>query len=189
MNTESNIHQETIINEIKSDKKSSTFNFSPKSKINDEDLNSEIENNNDNNGNSINFKGKNVTLKKRTNIDNILRNNDYDSEISDNQYVDDKLLKRELIRQKSFQKKLELKLSIRHTIFIVMLWIGFITSLIIGMILHFPLDSGITASSILWTISFIFLIISIIFTYFYCRIRFDLISKHDEVRYLSYFPL
>lgn len=179
MDNEYNSNQETIINEIKMDKKSATFNFSNLQEDDESEIDY-IENNNKNKDISNISRNK---IRMRGMIDH----NNYDSETNNN-YNDNKIMKLQALKIKSINKKCELKLSIRHTIFIVMMWVACISSLIIGMILHFPLDSGVTASSILWTISFIFLLLSLLFSYFYYKIRYDLISKQDEVRYLSYFP-
>ncbi len=97
--------------------------------------------------------------------------------------------RRKVTKEKSERLKLDMQLSLRHLIFTVILWIGFIGSLIVGFLLHFKIQSGITASSILWSLSFIFFIVGTAYTVLYCKLKCGAITNKERIYWLKFFPL
>lgn len=97
--------------------------------------------------------------------------------------------RRQMRKNEKLENIMNLRLSFRHLLFVFILWLGFIASLGIGFLLHFELESGVTASSILWVLSFIFLIFSVIYTFFYCKIKYDKLEDRDKIKVLKYFPV
>jgi ABC-type sugar transport system permease subunit len=138
-------------------------------------------------------------------------------EIENTFQVDSSLQSKSKIKQEkkiNFKKQKELKqqrkrvnqsLNIKHIIFIFTLLLGFIISLLLGMILHFEYESNINISSILWTMSFLFFICSCFYICLsikiykiqkesvlndYCEDNINENSYNSrKIRYLNMFPL
>lgn len=90
--------------------------------------------------------------------------------------------KRQLLQEKKARASYNKWINIKHYIFITVLWIGFVTSLIIGFLLHFKFETGITASSIMFSFSFVLFLLSL----FYSILLIKLINKekaNDLSRY------
>lgn len=78
-------------------------------------------------------------------------------------------LKNKLIKRKLNNKNVIIyKGTIGITILII-LWLAFVSSFVIGFILHFNFQKGITASSIMWSLSFVFFILSLIYSIIYFK--------------------
>lgn len=139
--------------------------------------------------NSRTKKEENKSLSSRN--ENIEIFNNFDNQINT---FSSSTRKEQINLRKKKEKEKVLKslsrgdLSIKYLIFIIILYVIFLITLIIGFILHFDLKLHVTASGILWTFSFIMLVLSIFYTLIYKKIKK---SKDPEEKYnlIRYFPL
>ena len=77
--------------------------------------------------------------------------------------------------------------SSKHTAYLYSVWIVFLAVFITGFIVHFETDSGITASSILWTFSGVLLFFAVIYSYLYYKCK-KARSKEELYKYLRFIP-
>ena len=77
--------------------------------------------------------------------------------------------------------------SSKHTAYLYSVWIVFIAVFITGFIVHFETDSGITASSILWTFSGVLLFFAVIYSYLYYKCK-KAKTKEELYKYLRFIP-
>ncbi len=78
-------------------------------------------------------------------------------------------------------------ISVKYKIFLATLWIIFLISFIVGFITHFEIKLPVTASGIIWTFSFIFLILASIYSYLYFKInKSD--NSEEKLNLLRLFP-
>jgi hypothetical protein len=78
--------------------------------------------------------------------------------------------------------------SFKYTVFICLLWIIFLAFLISGSIVHVEDANNINAATILWSLSFVVLIISVLYTYLYIKAR-SAQTKEQKLKLLKYLPL
>jgi uncharacterized membrane protein len=78
--------------------------------------------------------------------------------------------------------------SSKYLIFIITIWVVAFISFIIGFILHFGISVGITASSIVWTFSFILCVLASVFTYLYKKAQ-NLEDVNEKIKLLKFFPI
>jgi hypothetical protein len=97
--------------------------------------------------------------------------------------------KRQLLQEKKDRSLYSKWINIKHYIFISTLWLGFIASLIIGFILHFEFETGVTASSIMFSLSFVLFLFSTIYSILIIKIKNKEESNDlSRLKLLNLFP-
>lgn len=133
------------------------------------------------------YNNKNFNRTNKSNNSVSVKNSNYS--ILESSSPEYKEYRRKLKKTIIETKDKETQLSIKHLIFVIILWVGFVGSLIVGLILHFELSSGVTASSILWSLSIIFCIIASAYTFLYCKIKYDGLGSKKKLYLLKFFPI
>lgn len=104
--------------------------------------------------------------------------------------IENSFTKSDLKRQRSNRRyNKHLNFSVKYTVFIITMWMAFVGTFIVGMIVHFKINEGITPSAILWTFSFILAIVALIYTIIYCTIRRNNTSEETRQKLLRTFPI
>jgi hypothetical protein len=86
------------------------------------------------------------------------------------------------------QSKSHIYFSIKYKIFLIIIWLIFFASFIVGFIVHYEVKSHVNASTIIWTFSSIIFCVSVIYSYLYYKANSN--SSPENMRnYLKYFPL
>lgn len=78
--------------------------------------------------------------------------------------------------------------SIKYLILLITMWAIFLATFIVGFVVHYEVDNSVTASSVIWTLSFIVFVISIIFTLLYYKARKARNIEESE-KFLRYLPI
>lgn len=113
-----------------------------------------------------------ISINLSLNNKNIIDKNSYKKE------------KRQLLQEKKDRSSYNKWINIKHYIFITVLWTGFLSSLIIGFLLHFEFETGITASSIMFSLSFLLFLLSILYSILLIKLK-----NKERVNDLSRFKL
>lgn len=159
-------------------------------------------NNNDSNNKNSNIKAQSNKVENLGIVDSIKRpNSSENKQNNDNDNITDDLpkSKAELRRyysdkNKKVEKAKTLKylargqISIKYKVFLITLWIIFLASFIVGFITHFDLKLPVTASGIIWSFSFIVLVIAIVYSVIFYKISKSNLPE-EKYRLLQNFPL
>lgn len=153
--------------------------------------NEDFSNNNFNNDNSSNQKN---TLPNKLDCLGIIEpieksNSDYSLKSKSKSEL--RKINSEIRKKNEKQKLLKSlsrgKLSIKYKIFLITLWIVFLASFIVGFITHFEIKLPITASGIIWSFSFVILIVALIYSMVYYKVAKS-VDAEEKFRLLKYYP-
>ena len=86
-----------------------------------------------------------------------------------------------------YDEDILINFSSKHTAYLYSVWIVFLAVFITGFIVHFETDSGITASSILWTFSGVLFFFAVIYSYLYYKCK-KAKNKEELYKYLRFIP-
>ena len=101
------------------------------------------------------------------------------------------IIQKKLLRRKKQKKKKPSRVnvySMKYLIMLITLWIIFLATFIVGFIVHYEVENSVNASSIIWTLSVVVFVISMIFTVLYVRAR-KASSTEESEKFLKYFPI
>jgi len=86
------------------------------------------------------------------------------------------------------KRKTKYVLSLKHKIFLIILWLIFLSSFVVGFIIHFDVKSSVNASSIIWSFSSIIFCICLIYSVIFYKAK-NAKTQEELGKYLRLVPL
>jgi hypothetical protein len=95
---------------------------------------------------------------------------------------------RELSARMKRKKKTKYVISLKYKIFLIVLWLIFLSSFIVGFILHFDVKSPVSASSILWAFSFCVFCVCVVYSVIFYKAKHAK-TQEELGKYLKFVPV
>lgn len=140
-----------------------------------------------NQDNIVDIQNNHYVINNPELISDRLSNNDqpHENDIGQSQTNSSKQSKNNT--KKRIKKKAKLYFSSKHTAYLIVLWLIFLITFIVGFVVHFDTTKNVTASSILWTFSLVIFGFSVLYSYCYYMCSHAK-TETELQKYLKYIP-